>query len=483
MSFSPVDDRYISYLSDESRLHGEGREITFPENTLELQKMLISAAKSEKKVRFQGARTGLCGGAVPNGEVLINLERMNEIYPIIERGGELFLRAQAGATMAEIEKRALSHGAFFPAVPTEKNAMIGGVFASGGAGPTALCYGLPSSNVTRLTWLTKAGALWEIERGRFVFTENECPLPDSRALRIPYKIASPVAAFPRTHEGCDLIDFLAGSEGVLGATAEFELALRLLPREIWGIVLFFSDGVAEAAYIESLQKWHSENAKILLCAEYYDTTSLRLLTKWRGKNALLKGLSPFPKNAVSAIYVELASDDSEWLEDVLNDQLDLFAAVGGNEEDTWAESGYSAIENLRGMRHALPEIIAIETGYDGAESYHVRCETDFTAAPEKALEYINMYTNDTQKAGIECAVYGHVLQNQLHAALLYRNAEQFRYAQELVSKWAQQVIDDGGLLVNKNGAGRLKAELLDRHRTERERENLHYLERFFSEHE
>ena len=481
MKFLPMDERYIGYFSDESRLCGRDAEITFPENTQELQGILISAAESGKKVRFQGARTGLCGGAVPNGEAVINLERMNEISPIIERGGAFCLRAQAGATMAEIEKLARARGMFFPAAPTEKSATIGGVFAAGGAGPTALCYGVPSSNVARMTWLTKAGALWEIARGGSVFAENECQLPDGRVLKIPHKTASPVAAFPRPCEGCDLIDFLAGSEGTLGVAAELEFALRPFPREIWGIVLFFTDKTAEVAYIEALRKWRGENAKILLCAEYFDTVSLGLLTKWREKNARLKGLSPFPQNAVSAIYVELAADDPEWLEDALNDQLDLFAAVGGNEEDTWAESGYSAIEDLRDMRHALPEIIALETGYDGTESSRVRCETDFAAAPEKVLEYIEMYASNAQKAGVECAVYGHVLQNHLHAALLYKSEEQFQCAQELVDKWAQRVVDDSGFLVSANGEGRLKTELLERYRSEQECENIRYLQEFFSE--
>lgn len=472
MEAMPIGAEFESSLRDESRLTGTAESIVFPECAEELVEAFGFAKSRGLSVTVQGAQTGLVGGAVPEGGLILSLSRFNRILGM-EDGWRL--RVQAGVTLEEVETYAASRGCFFPPNPTEGTATIGGVFATGAAGPSSLLYGASSCYVQALRWLTAEGALWEIERGRFAFDETGCNLPDGRRLEARALPAASPQAFGVPCAGLDLIDFLAGSEGKLGIAAELSLALLPLPAQSWGIVYFFSEPERVFAFADGLRRrLENGDRPYLVCVEFMDDEALSRLAPER------LGLPAFPKGAKAAVYTELAGGDSPELETLLAGQLNLFTELGESEENTWAEQGQAGIRRFRQLCHAVSALVGEQAGFrDENGRLSPRVETDFSGPPSRSADYIRMYHSGLQIAGLSGMVYGHLLQNRLHTAIFCNSPQELERANALIRKWAEQLVADGGLLISQNGVGRLKAGLLDALMPEDVRIQREAIRRFF----
>lgn len=452
MELLPIGTDFEGYLRDESRLSGTADFIVFPENTEPIREALCLAKSRGLSVKVQGARTGLVGGAVPRGGLVLNLSRMNRILGM-EDGG---LRAQAGVSLEQIETYAAAQGCFFPPNPTEATATIGGVFATGAAGASSLRYGAASRSIQALCWLTSEGALWELQRGDFVFDEHGCDLPEGKRLRVQPSNAAAPLAFGTPYSGLDLIDFLAGSEGKLGLAAELVLTLLPLPSQSWAVIYFFSEMENAFAFGEALGSRLERDRQALVCAEFLNGGALSRLKPEK------LGLPPFPKGAEAAVYAELAGEGGSVLEAILAEHLELFAKIGENEENTWAEEGISGLRRFRQLRHAVPALVGEQPGFREEDGRHsARMETDFSGSPQRTADYIRMYQSGLKTEGLSGVIYGHLLQNRLHTAIFCNSPQEAKRANALITRWAERVVADGGTLVTENGVGSLKAALLD----------------------
>ena len=451
MEALPIGTEFEGYLRDESCLTGTAEGIIFPENIEEIGEALCLAKDRGLSVTIQGARTGLAGGAVPRGGLVLSLSRFRRILGLEAD----LLWVQAGVTLEQIETYAAAQGRFFPPNPTETTATIGGVFATGAAGPSSLLFGASSRYVQALRWLTPAGALWNIRRGDFVFDELGCALPDGRRLEArAFPSASPLA-FGTPCAGLDLIDFLAGSEGKFGVAAELALTLLPLSSQSWGVVYFFLKTETALAFGEALRSRPEQDRQALVCVEFFDSGALLMLEPEK------LSLPAFPEGAKAAVYIMLTGEDGAALEAILADHLDLFADLGEPDENTWAEQGQAGLRRFRALRHAVPALVGEQAGVrDESGRTALRIETDFSGLPGRAADYIRMYQSGLQAEGLDGVIYGHLLQNRLHTAMFCDNIKALEQAEALIRKWAAQVVADGGTLVSENGVGRLKTELL-----------------------
>ena len=93
-SFQPA---LADYLRDESRRVGRADRIAFPRTETEVLAALAEAREQRRPITTQGARTGVTGGAVPEGGMILTLAHMD---PIAVEGETL--RVQPGATLAAI---------------------------------------------------------------------------------------------------------------------------------------------------------------------------------------------------------------------------------------------------------------------------------------------------------------------------------------------------------------------------------------------
>jgi D-lactate dehydrogenase (cytochrome) len=473
-----------SYLHDESRLSGQADYIAFPEDALRAAALIRRAAAEGSGLTIQGARTGVSGGAVPGGGLILSTERMNRSLGFT--GGELpALRVQGGMNFEDLGnflRRALppedwdagsgtlfreqARTLRFPPNPTETTATLGGGFACNARGPNSLRWGGVGDHVGSLTWINPAGEVWSIRRGQYLFDKTGCPLPGGNRLSCDAGLPAGGSRFLHPRPGLDLLDFLAGGEGYAGFAAELTLNLRKIPAAVWGVVYFFERGRQALEFAESLRQWREQESggETLSTLEYYDRSSLELIRNMAPKNASLKRLPPIAPRMEAAVQVELEGDDHDALEAVLAGQLDRFLAAGGREDNTWAAASPAELEKFRLLRHALPELINSEIDRirrDLPELY--KTAGDFMVKPEQAASYGEMYRRDMEEEGLRGFVFGHIAEGRLHVNLLPENREELSRGRDLLDRWAASVVKDGGFLAAENGIGRLKRDLLRRH--------------------
>lgn len=444
MKPEPIFPQYERYLSDESRLKGHADAIVFPKDAGELAATLRSASQSGMPVTLQGACTGLSGGAVPRGGLVVNLSRMNGINGINglgPSGDRALLHVQAGVTLERIEAEAAHHGLFFPPNPSEKTATIGGMYATGASGISGIRFGEMSRYVEDLTWVTLAGEIWSVRRGERLFSKKGCALPDGRLLE---------GSLAGAEEGRDLVDFLAGNEGRLGAAAEFRLLLLPEPRDCWGAVFFFREDDAAHAFARALYGWRRAHAELLYAAEYFNERALEFIAGGNERGGKASALPGFPKGAKSALYVEIRGDDPEELLRALEAQLGMFMEVGGSDDCTWAENG-PGVRKLRDMRHRLVERIGAKPCAPDGGGKLSAC---FSAAPERFADCLEIYEKGLTESGLPGALYGHLFENVLHMSLAPRDESGREVCIKLLRALARAAEENGGASPDEYGEGR-----------------------------
>jgi D-lactate dehydrogenase (cytochrome) len=486
MELKPALPEYRTYLRDESRLEGRAGYIAFPENTFEAADLIRQTANEGRALTIQGARTGISGGAAPDGGLVLSTEKMRSPLGChIDNEGRPILRVQAGINLADLrafldrgaapadwpsESRTVfadlcSRGRYrFSPNPTETSATLGGVFAVNARGPNSLRYGASAVHIAELVWITPRGEIWELERGRYTFDEQGCTLPDGSRLAVEGSIPRGAFSFLHPSKGMDLIDFLAGSEGRAGMAAELTLALRRAPAVSWAVVFFFRSPLGALDFASALSRWRKNTAgELLSSAEYYDRASLEIVGKGAAYVTALRQLPVINPEFQSAIHVELEGDEPESLEAALAELLDLFTGCGGREDDTWAAVDSAEVEKYRLLRHGVPECINMEVDRirQGLPGF-CKAALDFQFSSERAAYWDSRYHNDLAEAGLRGFVFGHILEGRLHVNLLAEDAEEFRRCQRLVETWAASVLEEGGLLSAENGIGKIKVPLAHR---------------------
>lgn len=462
MNLEPIYPKYESYLKDESGLTGEADEIAFPQDTEALAAIMKAAAEDGRPLTLQGSRTGLAGGAVPEGGLVVSLSRMDGILGFEKQEDKNLLHVEAGATLEAIDRDAAPRRLSFMPNPTEESATAGGMFAAGSCGLNGLRYGAGHRHVEALRWVSPGGEIWKIDRGAYIFDGSGCALPGGGRLRCEEKWFSLPAAARLPRKGQDLIDFLAGSAGKYGAAAELWLNLLPRPEDCWGLLFFFTDDDTLAHFAGALLHWHkTPPGRQLSAAEYYDRAALALLAGARERSSHLQRLPPLPAHR-AAVYLELSGNEPEALERALLECYAHFCDAGGDEDETWAVNSSAEVQRLQQLRHSLTELFNSGAAAITRERKMPpgRLESDFTGPPEKLAQYMDLYRSDLARAGVTGYLYGHLLQNNLHAALLPQDLAAWEQSQALIRQWGKKVLQDNGLLISEHGEGRLKEGLL-----------------------
>ncbi len=128
-----IGDEYADFLYDESRREGRAEKIAFPTSTDEVREALQIAAENGWPITVQGGRTGITGGCVPEGGLILNLSRMTAIGDL--KGDRMTV--QPGAVLADIRDTIAGihdPALFFPSVLSEISATIGGMVANNASG-------------------------------------------------------------------------------------------------------------------------------------------------------------------------------------------------------------------------------------------------------------------------------------------------------------------------------------------------------------
>ncbi len=227
------------YVEDASGFKGHADRVHIPRNEAQLTAILADASANQTPVTIAGAGTGITGGRVPFGGVVVSLECFREIT--IQDGSA---SVGAGVLLREVQAAAASSKQFYAPDPTEISASIGGTIATNASGSRSFLYGDTRRHVLAIRVALMDGSVLSLRRGDPVpFDAPELPRPDT---------TKHTAGFP-LRRGMDFMDLFIGSEGTLGAITQAVVRLLPVPEELLaGVVFFRSDDDALDA-VDSLE--------------------------------------------------------------------------------------------------------------------------------------------------------------------------------------------------------------------------------------
>ncbi len=486
-----------AYLSDESRLPGCADKIFFPRSEADVVAILRSAGEEGKKITLSGGRTGITGGAVPDGGWLVSAEKMNSVLGLRHDPARdmFFIRCQPGITLDALNKM-IARKEFpseadwpgqdkaaleifrksgewrFASDPTEASATIGGIVACNASGARTFHYGATRNHVSALRLVLAGGYLLDIRRGEsFAAADGSFTLvlPDGRERpgKIPdYKM--PVvknAAGYFAEPGMDLLDLFIGAEGTLGIITEVELALVKPPETILGVIGFFP---AEENALDFVRAARGEKAgrdcqplgKRPLAVEYFDFRALDLLRAQKKKVGPSSEIPALPETAHTAVYIELPATEAD-LEKQAEELLALLEECGSSADTAWTATSPEETEKLKKFRHALPEAINQLIGERVISAPGLtKLGTDFAVPDQFLAEMFRLYRQTLDATKLEYVIFGHIGNNHVHINILPKNMDEYKKGKELYLQLARTVVKWGGTVSGEHGIGKLKKNFL-----------------------
>jgi glycolate oxidase len=179
-----------------------------PSTTAQVAEVVKLCASHSLPFAPRGAGTGLAGGTLCPGGILIGLARMNRILDIDLRNRRL--TAQAGAINVALTKAVATDGYLYAPDPSSQGAStLGGNIANNAGGPHTLKYGVTANHVVAV----------------------ELVLPDGEVVTLGDK----------TEEvnGYDLLGVALGSEGTFGIVTEATVRLTRAPQAVRTLLAIF----------------------------------------------------------------------------------------------------------------------------------------------------------------------------------------------------------------------------------------------------
>jgi FAD/FMN-containing dehydrogenase len=182
--------------------------LALPRSTDQVAAVVGICFESSVPITPQGGNTGLVGGQIPQGEILLSTEKLGAVREISV--SDEVMVAEAGVTLAAVHEAAGSVRRRFPlGLASEGSATVGGFVSTNAGGTQVLRYGMARALVLGLEAVLPNGEVWN----------------GLKHLR-------------KDNTGYDLKQLLIGAEGTLGVVTA--AALKLFPE-------FASRAVALAA--------------------------------------------------------------------------------------------------------------------------------------------------------------------------------------------------------------------------------------------
>jgi FAD/FMN-containing dehydrogenase len=213
--------------------------LALPRTTGEVAAVVGLCAEAGQAITVQGGNTGLVGGQIPQGEVLLSTERMRAIRDV--DAFDDALTAEAGVTLAEVHAAAAAVRRRFPlGLASEGSATVGGVVSTNAGGTQVLRYGTTRNLVLGLEAVLPNGEVWNgLKRLRkdntgydikqlLIGAEGTLGVVTAASLKLFPILPSRAVAFLGIGSPADAIALLVRAKETAGGAVEaFELMGRL----------------------------------------------------------------------------------------------------------------------------------------------------------------------------------------------------------------------------------------------------------------
>jgi FAD/FMN-containing dehydrogenase len=372
----------------------------------------------------QGGNTGLVGGGVPHGGIVLSTERLNKIREIDAVNATI--SCDSGVILADIQKAASDVDRLFPlSLAAEGSCRIGGNLSTNAGGVQVLRYGNARDLTLGLEVVLPDGEIWDGMRG----------------LR-------------KDNTGYDLKHMFIGSEGTLGVITGAVMKLYPKPKQKETCIVAFEN---------------VEN-----CIDFFIRMSSYAgdaLTAFEAMNSLAVSMTlehissiryPFDQQYAWYALMELTSSrDGNDLRDAMETILGKAFEEGCVIDGVIAESE-SQRDNFWRIREAIPE----SQGYVGAS-----IKSDISVPISRVAEFFQKANNAMSKVipGVRFVSFGHIGDGNLHYNL---TQPVDMSSKDFLAKWhdATNPMNDivyglNGSFSAEHGIGQLKRDELKLYRS------------------
>ena len=400
-----------SYETDWTRrFSGRALAVVRPGSAEEVAAVLRACADARVGVVPQGGNTGFVGGSVPrDGEVVVNLQRLNDVGEVDAEAGEVTVGA--GATLASVQARARAAGWEVGVdLGARESATIGGMVA------------------------TNAGGIRVVRHGsmRRQLLGFEAVLPDGSILRR-------LPGMPKDNTGYDLAGLIAGSEGTLAVITR--VRLLLVPRLAHRAVAVIGFGDVETAVAAAARVRRELGS--LMALELFTDAGLDLVVRHA------KVAPPFAERRQAYVLVEAGSDET----DPTDAMVELLGRIGVDEAVTALATDPGGRERLWALRERHTEAVSAEG---------VPHKLDVSVPLSRYAELVARAPEVAAAAhsGARTIVYGHVGDGNLHVNVLGPDPDDDAVDDAVLTL----VVELGGSVSAEHGIGVAKVDWLVRDR-------------------
>lgn len=486
-----IVDAYGPYLDDESHsIDGRADMIFFPKNEDDIGAVLRMAYEKGQPVTVQGGRTGLTGGAVPEGGIVLSLEKMNQILHVryVPEEDTYTVTAQSGVLLEDLVKAVTSKnlGAlrgkgtkeeqtavekllndkrafYFPVDPTETSAWLGGIVACNASGARTFRYGAVRDWVRRIRVTLPNGETLDIERGKVIAVNRKFRIVFSDGSKLDFSVPSYKMPNVKNAAGLyakpdmDLIDLFIGSEGILGVINEVELKLAKMPENIMTVMAFFP---TETDAVDFVIDARSSNSKVKMdFLEYFGSTAVRMIREKAGSAGIKVPALTDVTHAI--VFFEFPYSEQE-MEEKVTALEEMMNKHGSSSESSWAGLDRAELEKMKTVRHFVPETINSIIAQRKKEYHDVHKIGTDMAVPDDALkEYLRFYEETLDSQGMEYVIFGHIGNNHLHVNMIPRSNEEVKEGMDNYLLFARKAVELGGTISAEHGCGKLKRAFLE----------------------
>ncbi len=430
-------DALQPYLREERGLfQGRCAAVVQPANTDEVARVVELCAEARVPIVPHGGNTGLVGGGVPRGGLVLSTARLNRIRAIdaVNRT----MTVEAGVILANVQAAADEAGALFPlSLAAEGSCRIGGNLATNAGGTNVLRYGNARDLVLGLEVVLPDGRIWN----------------GLRSLR-------------KNNTGYDLKQLFLGSEGTLGIITA--AVLRLFPKPRASETALAAVASVEAA-VDLFRRFNDVAGDALTAFELMSRTAVEFCV------AHIPGCAePFGRPHPWYVLLVLTSPRvRDALRDTLEETLGSAYEAGLVLDASVAQS-----ERQRAQLWRLRESVSEAQKHEGGS-----IKNDVSLPLSRVAEFVDRACRAVERAlpGIRAVTFGHLGDGNIHFNLSQpvgtaRHAylAEWDRIERLVSDIAAEL--DGSFSA-EHGIGELKRESLLRYKSEVEIDLMRRLKR------
>jgi len=442
-------EEFQNYLSDASNYSGTADKVFLPESEEEIVELVKEANQSKTRITVSGNGTGLNGGRVPEGGVVLSLEKLNRIIELNE--SEKYVKVQPAVILKDLQDYVEEKKLFYPPDPTERNCFVGATVATNSSGARTFKYGPTRDYVLAMRVVLPTGETIYLERGKQKVESYSASLLTEQGNEIA--IFVPQFEMPNTKNASgyfckanmDLIDLFIGSEGTLGIITELKLKLLDFNDNVLSCVVFFPTEDDAFNFIDEARAITKSNGVISARAlEFFDKLTLDFLRP------------DFPTIPLDSCSVWFEQELDETEEQLTEAWLELIDKHNADAEKAWIAVDKIEQEKFKDFRHAIAWRVNETVARRGLK----KIGTDISVPVESFRPFYKWMTKFVGENNIEYVVYGHFGNCHPHLNMLPKDQADFVKSKEIYFEICKEAVRLRGTVSAEHGIGKMKRDYL-----------------------